>query len=396
MGPSFFLNLDKKFLIYCHWDIMKKIIFFIGLYCITACGSSSNTPSEEDVNNTADEEICLTDSLGVNWRALLSAECEKLSSYNLFYDHSDPRKGANVNGVRYELNSELFTDYARKYRYLFIPDGMQAQYAEKEVFDFPVGTVLAKVFALPIDTSLPEDVIIEVRLMIHRDAGWVGLVYVWKEDVKSAVLDLDSESIDFSLSHNGQTYSGEYTVPSFGSCSTCHQFNEGISPIGPKARLLNKKIDVAGEKINQLVYWSQEGLLQGLPEILDDVDLAPDWRDETKSLTDRAKAYLDINCAHCHRPEGSASLSGLKMEFGRKDIDYDHGVCNSAHGWRGGGFDIWPGDGENSSMPLRMTLSGAPDRMPPLGRSLVDVEAVELIKQWIDAMPYKECAEQNN
>jgi hypothetical protein len=47
-------------------------------------------------------------------------------------------------------------------------------------------------------------------------------------------------------------------------------------------------------------------------------------------------------------------------------------------------------------MPLRMTLSGAPDRMPPLGRSLVDLEAVELIKQWIDAMPYKECAEQNN
>jgi mono/diheme cytochrome c family protein len=166
--------------------------------------------------------------------------------------------------------------------------------------------------------------------------------------------------------------------------------------IGPKARLLNKEIDVAGEKINQLTYWSQKGLLQDLPESLAEVDLAPDWRDETKDLTDRAKAYLDINCAHCHRPEGAASLSGLKMEYRRKTIDYHHGVCNSAHGWRGGGFDIWPGDSEKSSMPLRMTLSGAPDRMPPLGRSLVDNEAVELIRQWIDAMPYQECAEQNN
>lgn len=136
--------------------------------------------------------------------------------------------------------------------------------------------------------------------------------------------------------------------------------------------------------------------MSGLPEDFSTIDLSPDWKNESYSLEVRAKSYLDINCAHCHREEGAASLSGLRLEFGRKSIDYNHGVCNSAHGWRGGGFDIWPGRSDLSSLPQRMTFSAAPDRMPPLGRSVVDSDAVELIKQWIDSMPYQECSETND
>jgi uncharacterized repeat protein (TIGR03806 family) len=294
------------------------------------------------------------------------------------------------------LNSQLFTDHARKYRYVFMPLNTQATFVDKEVLEFPVGSVFVKVFALPKDTSKTEENIIEVRLMIHRAAGWVGLPYVWDEKTQDGHLDLNGESIPFSMLHGGEEYESYYGVPTHGSCRNCHQYEGNMTLIGPKARLLNKEINVAGEKVNQLTYWSRAGLLKGLPESLAEIDFSPSWRDETKDLTERAKAYLDINCAHCHRPEGAASLSGLKLEYGRKSIDYHHGVCNSAHGWRGGGFDIWPGDSDNSSMPLRMTLSGAPDRMPPLGRSIVDVEAVDLIRQWIDAMPYQECAESNN
>ena len=380
---------------------MKNLYYLFFLFGIAGCGSTSDSAitvqKESEVNEMSEIQLaCQSQEVGVNWRALLSAECKNLSSYKLFSNASDPRQGANINGIRYQLNSELFTDYARKYRYLFLPANKQVQYTKQEVFKFPVGTVLVKVFALPLDTALTEENIIEIRLLIHRDSGWVGLVYVWQEDKQEAILDLDSESIAFTLLHDGEIYAGEYRVPSFGSCATCHQFNDAISPIGPKARLLNKEIEFEGQQINQLQLWSQKGILSGLPDTLSEVDLSPDWHDQTKSLNIRAKSYLDINCAHCHREEGVASLSGLKLEFWRKAIDYNHGVCNSAHGWRGGGFDIWPGDSDNSSMPLRMALSGAPDRMPPLGRSIVDKEAVELIRQWIDFMPYQECAEQND
>jgi uncharacterized repeat protein (TIGR03806 family) len=379
---------------------MNKFLILLLTLLLIACGSEPNGDDDAisvDPEVGENNELC-KNSGGINWQALLATECQKLSDYNLFNDSTDPRYGARIGGVNYQLNSELFTDHARKYRYVFMSPGTQASFVDTEVLNFPVGSAFVKVFALPEDTSEPEENIIEVRLMIHRSSGWVGLPYVWDDEVQDGYLDLSGESVPFNMLHKGEVYSDYYTVPTYGSCRNCHQYNGSMTLIGPKARLLNKQIMIEGESINQLLYWQQKGLLAegGLPSNISGVEYAPDWRDETESLADRAKAYLDINCAHCHRPEGSASLSGLKMEFGRKDIDYDHGVCNSAHGWRGGGFDIWPGDSDNSSMPLRMTLSGAPDRMPPLGRSLVDLEAVELIKQWIDAMPYKECAEQNN
>jgi len=382
---------------------MKKyyVLMLISLF-LSSCGGESKSPveiGEGEPNDSTSSNTCSI-SEGINWQALLSEDinnlCSKLSDYKLFSNASDPRLGANIGGIKYELNSQLFTDHARKYRYLYIPSNESAVYSEDEAFEFPVGTVIAKVFALPADTEKLEEGIVEVRLMIHRSSGWVGLPYVWDNTVNDGVLDLNGESIEFSLLHKDTVYSDQYSVPSYGSCRTCHQYNGVMSLIGPKARNLNKDIEFNGSQINQLQLWVQQGLLTGLPNSSEDIDLAPDWRDESKKLEERAKSYLDINCAHCHRKEGAASLSGLQLEYGRKSVDYNHGVCNSAHGWRGGGFDIWPGDGDNSSMPLRMTLSGAPDRMPPLGRSLIDEDAVELIRQWIDAMPYKECAEQNN
>lgn len=81
----------------------------------------------------------------------------------------------------------------------------------------------------------------------------------------------------------------------------------------------------------------------------------------------------------------------MRLEYWRTSLDYSHGVCNIAHGWRGGGFDIWPGRGDKSSIPLRMELSEATDRMPPIGRAVADKEAVALIREWIDAMPLQEC-----
>lgn len=378
---------------------MKNSVLLIVMSLILlACGSDNDeTPTAKQGGNQEPSPLICQNSIGINWPALLSEsiadQCNKLSDYKLFNRSESSILTANVGGFEYQLNSQLFTDYARKYRYVFLPDDKKVEYSETEVLNFPVGTVFAKIFSLPLDTDKAEEKIIEIRLMIHRASGWVGLPFVWNEADKEAYLDLDGESINFSLVHKGVAYSDNYSVPSYGSCRTCHQFNNEMSLIGPKSRHLNKGVVVDGELVNQLQYWQSEGILAGMPSALEELEYAPDWRIESEALELRAKAYLDINCAHCHREEGAASLSGLKLEFGRQSVDYHHGVCNSAHGWRGGGFDIWPGDSANSSIPLRMTLSAAPDRMPPLGRSLVDNEAVELIKQWIDSMPYQECAQ---
>ena len=98
---------------------------------------------------------------------------------------------ANANGgVIYELNTPLFTDYANKYRFVFVPEGARAAYRATDVFDFPVGTIIAKTFTIQADLRLDDSAqdIIETRLLIRRRDGWTALPYIWNSDKSDAVL----------------------------------------------------------------------------------------------------------------------------------------------------------------------------------------------------------------
>lgn len=386
-----------------HTDLAMRVCILLIFTLLNGCFAnekqtvSAEPPYEAGAVNPPQ---CSASVTGINADALLNAApCHRLSEYGLFIDPSEPRLHPRAPGIIYRLNSTLFSDHARKYRWLFLPtsDGevQPAHYSAEGPLDFPVGTVLVKVFALPSDTSdtdLDSEEIVEVRLLIHRADGWLGLPYRWHAELGDGYFLGSGDTLSRTLVHDGLTIDVQYSVPTYGSCRTCHNDNGQMVPIGPKARHLNSLISVPGATPqNQLSWWSDQGLLQELPVDISHLPLAPDWRDATARLQDRAKAYLDINCAHCHSDNGAAALSGLRLEYFRTSIDYTHGVCNSAHGWRGGGFDIWPGRGEDSSLPLRMELNGAADRMPPLGRSVADGEAVELIRRWIDSLPATEC-----
>ena len=104
-----------------------------------------------------------------------SPTAPNLSDYRLFADASNPMENAN-DGIIYDLTTPLFTDYANKYRFVFVPEGTEAAYRSQEVFDFPVGTVIAKTFTIQADLrddSSAEE-IIETRILIHRKEGWTS------------------------------------------------------------------------------------------------------------------------------------------------------------------------------------------------------------------------------
>ena len=110
-----------------------------------------------------------------------------------------------------------------------------------------------------------------------------------------------------------------------------------------------------------------------------------------------AKGYLDINCAHCHRPEGNASNTGLKLEYWRsydEDAGFSHGTCKSPVAYGGGtlGFDVVPGNPEESILHFRMETNDPGDRMPEIGRSLSHDEGVALINEWIKRLPAASCS----
>ena len=341
------------------------------------------------------EALCGAEGEGLNTEAYV-ADCPQLSDYRLFADPANPTGEAN-GGIIYDLNTPLFTDYANKYRFVFVPEAVQAAYRSQEVFDFPVGTIIAKTFTIQADLRVDDSAeeLIETRLLIHRKEGWVALPYIWNQGKTDAVLTRTGGTQAVSwIDVNGAQQTTDYVIPNTNNCANCHG-EDTLLPIGPKARHLNKDFAYAGGTANQLDYWTDQGILIGAPGDKSSIDTIPLWGDTAADLDDRARGYLDVNCAHCHEPGGAADTSGLFLEYFRP-FGYDVGECKTpvAAGDGAGNldYDIVPGDSEASILDFRMESNEPAVRMPEIGRSVIHTEGVLLIEEWINAMDPVDCA----
>lgn len=381
-------------------SIRLGAVFFL-ISCLCGCFEASNSAKSETIQESG-ESNCLGKPEGIAWSQLLKINCNRLSDYGLF-EGVDPRVNPRAPGREYFLSTELFTDYAKKHRFLFIPENEQIKYSELSALEFPIGSVLVKTFVLPLTSGDSGVDVIETRLLIRRENGWVGLPYVWNTEKTEAFLLLPGKSIEKTMVVNGVGVTFNYQVPNASDCRTCHivraEDSSKTSPIGLKARHLNRLIDTPQGDTNQLLYWQQQGLLTGLPEEIDSLLSVPIWGDENRTLQDRAKGYLDINCSHCHTSGGSGSESGMFLEYWRLPKYFDHGICKRPGGFNGGEkglvFDLIPGDADNSLIPYRMSLLSSQGdekgQMPPLARHINHHEGIELVRAWIDSMPHQPC-----
>lgn len=309
----------------------------------------------------------------------------------------------------YDLATPLFSDYALKLRTVWMPDDASAQYHASEAFDFPVGTVITKTFYYRqagdawdnvvttaqsptiIKGALPLDGVrlVETRILVRRETGWDALPYVWDDEQTDAVLKRAGDVKRLSLMHNkNEMEEFAYLVPNANQCAGCHATDsrtKAIQPIGMKARHLNKPSSFQ-PAFNQLDHWIAAGLLDG--DIETPTPQNAVWTDETAPLDDRARAYLDINCSHCHNPNGPADTSGLNLE--PDALAAALGVCKppiAAGGGTGGRrFDIVPGAPDDSITVYRMETTDPAAMMPELGRAVAHREGVALIAEWIAAM----------
>lgn len=309
----------------------------------------------------------------------------------------------------YELNTPLFTDYAGKLRTVWMPKGQPASWSANDAFDFPVGTVVTKTFFYPKgadDTVTPGDGLklsqtgegldlakvrlVETRVLVRRKDGWAAYPYVWDAAQKTATLKRVGQSIPLTLVRPGRTDRFVYQVPNVNQCVGCHgtdHSTKAIHPIGLKSRHLDREVTLAGSSFNQLDRLVAIGYLRGLPA---DRPRGVDWLDRTVSLDARTRAWLDINCAHCHSPTGPADTSGLYLTAGTP-AGPSLGLCKPpiAAGQGTGGFryGIHPGKPDESILVYRTASTDPGAMMPELGRSLVNDEAVAMLRQWIGQMP---------
>ena len=336
-----------------------------------------------------------------------SAIPKKLSEWNLFIVKEN-KIYLEKNVIPYDLINPLFSDYAIKFRTLKIPEGKKITYKENGIFVFPMHSVISKTFAYrladneisKIDREKSDDIIIlrnkfrvETRVLVKTERGWLGLPYIWDKNQKDATLKLTGKSIQLSILDDtiGKT-NIIYKVPSFNQCKGCHtkifEYKKSLLPIGLKAKNINKVYDYGEVKENQLRYWYNLGLIDQLPDE-DSIPKEAHWLDKTFSLEERARAYLDINCAHCHSRHGYANTSGLYLDSLNKDRRR-LGVCKSpvAAGNASGGrlFDIVPKKPEESILYYRMESIFSEVMMPEIGRTLQHKEGLDLIYQWISNM----------
>jgi uncharacterized repeat protein (TIGR03806 family) len=326
-----------------------------------------------------------------------------------------------VGSVPYDLNTRLFTDYAHKFRTLWIPDGEAASFSDQGLIDFPVGTVITKTFYYPRDgerllkvrdealdfgskgLKLSQIQLIETRVLVHREDGWQGLPYVWNSDQSEAMLEITGSSFELSLYDKDQPWDSTlsmqealeftYAVPDFNQCQGCHIENlttEKMNPIGLKPRHINRGYTHLESVDNQITDLVERGLLaESVAFPLKRLPKNAMMLNEQASIDDRARSYLDINCGHCHNPNGAGDTSGLFLNISETD-ELKLGVCKppiAAGQGTGGRFvGIEPGRPEASILSYRMESVDLGAMMPELGRSTVDHEGVELINRWITAM----------
>jgi parallel beta-helix repeat protein len=326
----------------------------------------------------------------------------KLSEYGLFYgdiSNQIPAEGT----IRYELNMSLFSDYADKRRFIKLPQNTQMEYDGEGLLQFPVGAIIAKTFSY-------GERLLETRIETKTDNGWFGASYRWNDEQNDAQLTLGGAEFDVKWIHNdGQVRTTHYEIPNANQCLNCHAQNKQYQPIGPTARNLNSPIphgeagyskeiidQLRGEMRNivensQLAYFAYAGILKGLPDgamgVVNVGTVAKLYEHNS------ALEWLNMNCSHCHNPNGTARTTGLDLSWNQNDLS-KLGVWKSpvaaGHGAGGRKYDIVPSKPDESVLMYRIESHDQSIMMPNVGRTLVHDEAVAVVRNWIEKLPTNE------
>ncbi|MCL9806852.1 hypothetical protein NAT51_15055 [Flavobacterium amniphilum] len=326
----------------------------------------------------------------------------KLSDYKFF--KGDIKNLTPVLGVLpYQPASSLFSDYAHKKRFVWMPDGVKATYnGDGKVLEMPVGSAMIKNFYYEHVQPSNTTKLIETRIMIRKSSGWIFANYVWNDEQTEAFLDLNGSYKDITwINKNSTVMNVNYRIPSEVQCITCHKTKEIINnteqivhiPIGIKPQNLNFNYNYGTEVKNQLTKWIEAGYLENnftLPSV---ANSTVNYEDTSKSLELRARSYVDINCAHCHTDNKHCDYRPMRFAFsqtGNTNGNTNMGVCVSTQDMQGFPSTlakiIAPGNINKSMLYYRINTTNETYRMPLHGRTLIHTEGVALMEEWINSL----------
>ncbi|MFV1996044.1 MAG: hypothetical protein ACC661_11470, partial [Verrucomicrobiales bacterium] len=296
--------------------------------------------------------------------------------------------------VPYEINAQAWAGGARRERFFALsPRGGQITVQPRAPrigvhrWRWPNGSALVQTFFLGKGRGRPVE-----TQVLHKDEGeWRFLSYRWNEEGSDASLAADGgeEGLFEIATDKGSRYRA-WRFLSRVECAACHTqrsfFGLGLNP-----EQMNRDFDYhawGGGISNQLATLGALGLFdKPIARAGADLLTLPDPYGENGSLEGRARAYLHVNCATCHRETGLGGRAEFELLHWLSLEETGAGEARPLVGLPGGEDVriIAPGHPERSEICRRMGASG-PGRMPLLGPVRIDRRGLALIEQWVRSL----------
>lgn len=308
--------------------------------------------------------------------------------------------------IPYGINAEPWEDGTVSTRFIALPgESTIGVHSENNVqkgnlrgeWSYPEGTVLGKTISINMDASEPEKLRRLETQILHRHAGgWHSYSFTWNEAQTDAilagpagfdlVLHITDEEAPGGVRKQTRHYAGRT------ECLLCHT-TRGGSVYGFKVDQLNRDFDYGKTTDNQLrtlahIGVFEEPLAKGASPTeapIADLPAATNPYDFNAKLADRARAYLHVNCAHCHRRGGGGTAAievPLNVALPKTNLVSrpTQGTFGLADSWV-----VSPGDPYSSTLYYRMAKVGR-GRMPHFGSQVVDEGGIRLIHDWIEQL----------
>ena len=317
----------------------------------------------------------------------------KLSDSGLF--SSVKNQTPNDGVILFSVNAAQWADGATVQRWIALPGDSKMSQGKgvwgDEKPQWPKDSVLARTLALetqPGEAASRRN--IETQILHFDGRQWQGYSYAWNDEQTDAEL-VESKGAtkripirDASFPNGVRQQSWNFS--SRAQCMTCH------NPWSDFALAFNTAQLDRPEKFgdvtdNQVRTFRHIGLLVE-PKISPDQSASnekaalTDPHDLTADLNERARSYLHVNCSHCHRFGGGGSaLFDVRKELALEKMNLVNAKPNLGDLGVEEGQLVCAGDSDRSVMLYRMAKLGR-GRMPHIGSDRVDVEGVELMRQW--------------
>jgi len=281
----------------------------------------------------------------------------------------------------------LWSDGARKLRWISLPAGRAIDASRAAAWDFPPGTKLWKEFS--VDGRRVETRLIERT----EDGNWRFAAYAWNDDQDDATLVPAERSLKKPLP-DGRSY----TIPSEADCRACHE-GAAVPVLGFSALQLSGDRDPLAPHAEparaddlDLAELVARRLLVGLPR---ELSVAQPRIAAPTPAGRAALGYLHANCGQCHvDPKLSGSAVPVELQLAIDPADAEAGVrtirtlLESESRYRTvGAADarlVVPGDSRAGTLLARMRSRDPRIQMPPLGSAVPDLDAIGLIEHWIE------------